>query len=68
MRASVRSVTFLTVIAFSVGATAASNANSSVNATAARMLSRRENQRPLAGVAPVTAPAALGVQVRDWAA
>ena len=42
--ASVKSATLVTVIAFSVGATAASNANSSIKATAARTLSRRQSQ------------------------
>src|SRR5436309_10181979 len=44
VRASVRSATFVTVIAPSVGATAASNANSSSKTKAARTLSRRQSQ------------------------
>src|SRR5437588_9804582 len=40
VRASVRSATFVTVIALSVGATAASNAKSSIKESAARTLSR----------------------------
>jgi ABC-type transporter MlaC component len=43
--ASLKSATFVTVIAFSVGATAPSNANRAASAAVARMLSRRQNQR-----------------------
>src|SRR5438045_4805656 len=59
VRASVRSATFVTVIAFSVGATAASNANSSIKVRAARTLSRRQSQSvPLRKRAAKTAAAA----------
>src|SRR2546423_14123696 len=58
-RASVRSATFVTVSALSVGATAASNANSSIKARAARTLSRRQSQSvPLRNKAAKTAAAA----------
>src|SRR5438046_1269651 len=64
VRASVKSVTFVTAIAFSVGATAASNANSSVNAAAARTLSRRQNQNVLPRNRAANTAAAAGNEIQ----
>jgi Flp pilus assembly protein TadB len=54
--------------AFSVGATAASNASSSVNATAARTLSRRQNQSVQPRKRAAKTAAAAGNEIQKAAA
>src|SRR2546430_14889875 len=61
--ASVKSATLVTVIALSVGATAASNANSSIKARAARTLSRRQSQSVLLRNRAAKTAAAAGTEI-----
>lgn len=65
MIASVRSATLVTIIAFSVGAAAASKANSRIRATAARTLSRRQNQSVQPRKRAAKTAAASGFMLKD---
>src|SRR5436190_16193179 len=62
--ARAKSATFVTVIAFSVGATAASNANKSISATAARTLWRRQYQSVPARNRTANTAAAAGNEIK----
>src|SRR5579862_7466772 len=62
--ASVRSAAFVTVMAFSDGATAASNANRTISDATARTLSRRQNQSVQPRKRPAKTAATAGTSIQ----